>query len=74
MLRKISIGVDCADDAERDKVQEIANALTATAQMNGKQAIAFYHLYMQHRGKAAAVFNFIKRNGLPGPIAKMMGV
>lgn len=74
MLRKISIGVDCVDDAERDKVQEIANALTAAAQIDGKKAIAFYHLYMQHRGKVTALFNFIKNNGLPSPVAKMIGL
>ena len=74
MLRKISIGVDCATDAERDKVQEIANALTGSMLVTAQQIIAFYPFFLQHRGKAAAVFNFIKRNGLPGPLAKMMGV
>lgn len=74
MLRKISIGIDCRDDAERDRVQEIANQLTGMQPLTGAQIISMFPVFLQHRGKMSAVFNFITRNGIPGPFKKMMGL
>lgn len=74
MLRKISIGIDCRDDAERDRVQEIANQLTGMQLLTAAQIISMFPVFLQHRGKMRAVFNFITKNGLPGPFKKMFGI
>lgn len=66
MLRKIIIAVDCADDNERDRVQQIANEVSGMRLLTANRLIGIYPYVSAHRGDIAEIFGIVSRNGIKG--------
>ena len=69
MLRKIIIAVDCADDAQRDKVQNIANEVSGMRLLTASRLIGMYPYVSAHRGDIAEIFSIVSTNGIKGIVS-----
>ena len=49
MLRKIIIAVDCADDAERDRVQNIATEVSNMRILDGRKMVGIWPYVQSHK-------------------------
>ena len=63
MLKKIFIVIDVTDEAQRDRVQLIANELSNMRALNGTQIENIYPLYRQYENDILQLFWNVSQNG-----------
>lgn len=63
MLKKIFLVIDVQDEAQRDRVQQIANELSNTRVLNGTQIENIYPLYRQYESDIRQLFWSVSHNG-----------
>lgn len=63
-LRKIVLAVDCADDAQRDRVQAIMNEISGMKMLNGSKIEGMYPYFRKHQGELYQLFNLIGNGGV----------
>lgn len=63
MLKKIFIVIDVTDEAQRDRVQLIANELSNMRALNGTQIENIYPLYRQYENDIRQLFWNVSQNG-----------
>ena len=64
MLRKIIIAVDCADDAERDRVQAIATEVSNMRILDGRMLVGIWPYVQAHKGDMQQLFSLISEGGV----------
>ena len=64
MLRKIIIAVDCADDAERDRVQAIATEVSNMRILDGRKMVGIWPYVQAHKGDIQQLFGLITDGGI----------
>ena len=64
MLRKIIIAVDCADDAERDRVQAIATEVSNMRILDGRRMTGIWPYVQAHKGDIQQLFSLISEGGI----------
>lgn len=64
MLRKIIIAVDCADDAERDRVQAIATEVSNMRILDGRMMVGIWPYVQAHKGDIQQLFSLISEDGI----------
>ena len=63
MLKKIFLVIDVHDEAQRDRVQQIANELSNMRVLNGTQIENIYPLYRQYENDIRQLFWNVIHNG-----------
>ena len=63
MLKKIYLVIDVQDEAQRDRVQQIANELSNMRALNGTQIENIYPLYRQYENHIRQLFWNVSHNG-----------
>lgn len=63
-LRKIMIAVECADDAQRDRVQKIMDEVSGMRMLNGDRIESAYPYLKAHWGDLRALFGMVSKNGV----------
>lgn len=63
-LRKIIIAVDCADDAQRDRVQGIMNEISGMRVLDGTKIEGMYPYFRSHQGELYQLFNLVGKGGV----------
>lgn len=66
MFKKIYIAVDVQDEAQRIRLQRIAEDLSNALLFNGTQLENIYPMYQQYQGEISQLFHNVSRNGF-GP-------
>lgn len=64
MLRKIIIAVDCADDAERDRVQAIATEVSNMRILDGRMMVGIWPYVQAHKVDIQQLFSLISDGGI----------
>lgn len=64
--KKIIIAVDCEDEQEQQKVQDIAKDISGTFRIKAKELINFYPVLEKHRGLIYTAINTISKEGKRG--------
>lgn len=64
MLRKIIIAVDCADDNERDRVQQIATEVSNMRILDGRKMVGIWPYVQAHKGDIQQLFSLITDGGV----------
>lgn len=64
MLRKITVAVDCADDAQRDRIQKIMNEVSGMELLYASQIEGMYPYFRAHRSELRQLFTLIARGGV----------
>ena len=64
MLRKIIIAVDCADDNERDRVQQIATEVSNMRILDGRKMVGVWPYIQAHKGDIQQLFSLITEGGI----------
>jgi hypothetical protein len=64
MLRKIIIAVDCADDNERDRVQNIATEVSNMRIFDGRKMAGIWPYVQAHKGDIQQLFSLISEGGI----------
>ena len=63
MLKKIYLVIDVQDEAQRDRVQQIANELSNMRALNGTQIENIYPYYRQYENDIRQLFHSVSQNG-----------
>ena len=63
-LRKIIVAVDCADDAQRDRVQEIMNEISGMRMLDGAKMEGMYPFFRSHHSELRQLFGMVANNGI----------
>ena len=63
-LRKIIIGVNCADDAQRDRVQDIFAEISGMELFDGNKIEDVYPYIRSHQGELMDLFNLVSKGGV----------
>lgn len=63
MLKKIYLVIDVQDEAQRDRVQQIANELSNMRALNGTQIENIYPYYRQYENDIRQLFWNVSNNG-----------
>ena len=63
MLKKIYLVIDVLDEAQRDRVQQIANELSNMRALNGTQIENIYPYYRQYENDIRQLFWNVSHNG-----------
>ncbi len=66
MQRKIILVVDCADDKEKELVQGIANEISGTFNMKGRDLISFYPFVKKNKALLYSAVKTVARDGKKG--------
>lgn len=66
MQRKIILVVDCADDKEKELVQDIANEISGTFNMKGSDLISFYPFVKKNKALLYSAVKTVARDGKKG--------
>ena len=69
MLRKIIIAVDCADDNERDRVQQIATEVSNMRILDGRKMVGIWPYVQAHKGDIQQLFSLISEGGIKGIVS-----
>lgn len=69
MYRKIVIAVDCADDAERDRVQNIANEVSNMRILDGRKLTAIWPYVQSHKADITQIFGLVSQGGVKSLIS-----
>lgn len=64
MLRKIIIAVDCANDNERDRVQQIATEVSNMRIFDGRKMVGIWPYVQAHKGDMQQLFSLISEGGI----------
>lgn len=65
-LRKIYIAINCQDDAQKERVQKIAEELSGIYQIDGAMLEAVYPQLQKKRNEIYWIIQHIKENGVKG--------
>lgn len=65
-LRKIYIAVDCVDDAQKERVQAIANELSSMRLFDGPKMEAVYPFLNAKKGEIYEMIQYLQANGSSG--------
>lgn len=63
MLKKIFLVIDVTDEAQRDRVQQIANEVSNMRPFNGTQVENIYPFYRQYESDIRQLFYNVSHNG-----------
>ena len=63
-LRKITIAVDCADDAQRDRIQTIMNEIGGMNLLRAEQIEGMYPYFRSHYHELSQLFTLITQGGV----------
>lgn len=63
MLKKIFLVINVTDDAQRDRIQQIANELSNMRPFNGTQVENIYPFYRQYENDIRQLFRSVSQNG-----------
>lgn len=66
MLRKIYIAVDCIDDAQKERVQKIAEEISQMRLFNGDALEKIYPELKKRKQKISELAQYIMANGVQG--------
>ncbi len=69
MLRKITIAVDCADDQERDMVQDIMAEISGMGILSANSIIGMYPFLKANRAQIFELFGMVSKNGIKSIIS-----
>lgn len=69
MLRKITIAVDCANDQERDKVQEIMAEISGMGILSANSIIGMYPFLKANRAQIFELFGMVSKSGIKSIIS-----
>lgn len=69
MLRKITIAVDCADDQERDMVQDIMAEISGMGILSANSIIGMYPFLKANRAQIFELFGMVLKNGIKSIIS-----
>lgn len=69
MLRKITIAVDCADDQERDMVQDIMAEISGMGILSANSIIGMYPFLRANRAQIFELFGMVSKNGIKSIIS-----
>lgn len=69
MLRKITIAVDCADDKERDMVQDIMAEISGMGILSANSIIGMYPFLKANRAQIFELFGMVSKNGIKSIIS-----
>lgn len=64
--KKIILAVNCENEAEQQKVQDIANELSETLQLKAKDLISFHPTLQKHKGLLYNAMKTISQEGKMG--------
>ena len=64
--RKIIIAVDCDSDQEQQLVQSIAQEISSTFRISGKDLISFYPFVKQHKALLYSAVKTVAKDGKKG--------
>lgn len=70
MFKKIYLAIDVQDDAQRDRLQRIAEELSNSRLLNGNQLEYIYPIYRQYENDIRQIFHMVSTNGF-GPSTMM---
>lgn len=65
-LRKIYIAIDCADDAQKERVQKIAEELSCMRVFDGDMIENTYPILDAKKGQIYNIIQHLKSNGVQG--------
>lgn len=65
-LRKIYIAVECADDAQKERVQAIAEDLSGMKVLDGNMLESVYPQLKAKRGEIYQLVQHLRQNGAKG--------
>lgn len=63
-LRKILIAVDCNDEAQRDRIQNIMNEVSGMGLLRAGQIEGMYPYFRNHRMELQQLFALVAQNGV----------
>ena len=63
-LRKILIAVDCNDEAQRDRIQNIMNEVSGMGLLRADQIEGMYPYFRNHRMELQQLFALVAQNGV----------
>lgn len=63
-LRRIEIAVDCVDDAQRNRVQEIMNEVSGMRMLDGTKIEGIYPFFRVHQGELYQLFSLVSKGGI----------
>jgi hypothetical protein len=69
MLRKITIAVDCANDQERDMVQDIMAEISGMGILSANSIIGMYPFLKANRAQIFELFGMVSKNGIKSIIS-----
>lgn len=58
------MAVDCADDAQRDRIQAIMNEISGMKMFHAAKIEGMYPFFRQHQGELYQLFNLIGNGGV----------
>ena len=64
--KKVIIAVDCEDEQEQQKVQDIAKDISGTFRLKAKELIDFYPTLQKYKGLLYSAITSISREGKKG--------
>lgn len=64
MLRKLEVAIDCANDQERDQVQQILYDISNQRILSGDKMVQMYPFIKAHQYEVIQLFNLIKSDGV----------
>ena len=68
-LRRIEIAVECADDAQRDRVQGIMNEVSGMRLLDGAKIECAYPFLKTHYGDLRSLFGLVSKGGIKSLIS-----
>ena len=71
-LRKIFLAVECADDVERDAMQNLANEISNMRVLNAHELLTMAPLFRANKDAFAKLFKMIAKGG-PKALLSMEG-
>ena len=63
MFKKIYLAIDVTDDAQRERLQRIADELSNARLVNGNQLENAYPMYCKYETELRQLFHNVSRNG-----------
>ena len=66
--KKVIIAIDCENEQEQQKVQEIAKDLSETLRLKARELISFYPFLQKNRGLIFAAMDTMSKEGKKGLI------